>query len=128
MKTFKRSDSTTMSRVVRGGFPDRQFDVDFWQAQGDEAIFEAETIRLLQSFPVELAITTRHLQRWIPDGAVAEVGVGGGCYSEHLARRGCLIHLVDVSQRLLDATCARLREVDLQGQILGADLASARLW
>ncbi len=30
-----------MSRVVRGGFPDRQFDVDFWQAQGDEAIFEA---------------------------------------------------------------------------------------
>lgn len=30
-----------MSRVVRGGFPDRQFDVDFWQQQGDEAIFEA---------------------------------------------------------------------------------------
>ena len=30
-----------MSRVVRGGFPDRQFDVDFWQAQGDEPIFEA---------------------------------------------------------------------------------------
>jgi hypothetical protein len=30
-----------MSRVVRGGFPDRRFDVDFWQRQGDEAIFEA---------------------------------------------------------------------------------------
>ncbi len=30
-----------MSRVVRGGFPDRQFDVDFWQQQGDEAIFAA---------------------------------------------------------------------------------------
>jgi predicted nucleotidyltransferase len=30
-----------MSRVVRGAFPDRQFDVDFWQQQGDEAIFEA---------------------------------------------------------------------------------------
>lgn len=30
-----------MSHVVRGGFPDRQFDVDFWQRQGDEAIFEA---------------------------------------------------------------------------------------
>jgi len=30
-----------MSRVVRGGFPARQFDVDFWQQQGDEAIFEA---------------------------------------------------------------------------------------
>lgn len=30
-----------MSRVIRGGFPDRQFDVDFWQEQGDEAIFAA---------------------------------------------------------------------------------------
>jgi hypothetical protein len=29
------------SRVVRGGFPDRQFDVDFWRQQGDEAILEA---------------------------------------------------------------------------------------
>src|SRR5580658_5657278 len=33
--------AATMSRVVRGTFPDRQFDVDFWQQQGDEAIFEA---------------------------------------------------------------------------------------
>lgn len=30
-----------MSRVVRGEFPDRQFDVDFWQLQGDQAIFKA---------------------------------------------------------------------------------------
>jgi len=30
-----------MSRVVRGGFPDREFDVSFWQQQGDQAIFEA---------------------------------------------------------------------------------------
>jgi hypothetical protein len=27
------------TRVVRGGFPDRKFDVEFWQEQGDEAIF-----------------------------------------------------------------------------------------
>src|SRR5580658_4805251 len=33
--------AATMSRVVRGAFPDRQFDVDFWQQQGDQAIFEA---------------------------------------------------------------------------------------
>jgi predicted nucleotidyltransferase len=41
-----------MSRVVRGGFPDRQFDVDFWQQQGDEAIFEAawEMVGLAQEF------------------------------------------------------------------------------
>jgi hypothetical protein len=27
------------TRVVRGKFPDRQFDIDFWQEQGVEAIF-----------------------------------------------------------------------------------------
>jgi len=27
------------TRVVEGTFPDRDFDVEFWQAQGDEAIF-----------------------------------------------------------------------------------------
>jgi predicted nucleotidyltransferase len=42
MKTSGQPPSATqMSRVVRGTFPDRQFDVDFWQQQGDEAIFEA---------------------------------------------------------------------------------------
>lgn len=29
------------TRVVRGQPADRQFDIDFWQAQGDEAIFAA---------------------------------------------------------------------------------------
>lgn len=29
------------TRVVRGGFPDRAFDLEFWQEQGDEAIFHA---------------------------------------------------------------------------------------
>ena len=35
-----------------GSFPDRQFDVDFWQAQGDEAIFDAawELVELAQEF------------------------------------------------------------------------------
>ena len=33
--------SKNMSRVVRGGFPGREFDVVFWQRQGDEAIFGA---------------------------------------------------------------------------------------
>ncbi len=41
-----------MSRVVRGAFPDRQFDVDFWQAQGDVAIFDAawELVELAETF------------------------------------------------------------------------------
>ena len=29
------------TRLVEGRFPDREFDIDFWQEQGDEAIFSA---------------------------------------------------------------------------------------
>jgi hypothetical protein len=29
------------TRLVEGEFPDRSFDIEFWQAQGDEAIFAA---------------------------------------------------------------------------------------
>ena len=29
------------TRLMQGGFPDRSFDIEFWQEQGDEAIFAA---------------------------------------------------------------------------------------
>jgi hypothetical protein len=29
------------TRLVEGTFPDRDFDIEFWQEQGDEAIFSA---------------------------------------------------------------------------------------
>jgi hypothetical protein len=29
------------TRLVERGFPDRSFDIEFWQEQGDEAIFSA---------------------------------------------------------------------------------------
>jgi hypothetical protein len=29
------------TRLVEGAFPDRSFDTEFWQEQGDEAIFSA---------------------------------------------------------------------------------------
>ena len=29
------------TRLVEGAFPDRSFDIEFWQEQGDEAIFRA---------------------------------------------------------------------------------------
>jgi hypothetical protein len=32
---------TWRTRLVEHGFPDRSFDVEFWQEQGDEAIFAA---------------------------------------------------------------------------------------
>jgi hypothetical protein len=53
MKTCKQFVTpTAMSRVVRGSFPDRQFDVDFWQQQGDAAIFEAawEMVEIAEAF------------------------------------------------------------------------------
>ena len=37
--TLRRPDLKT--RLVENGFPDRSFDIEFWQEQGDEAIFSA---------------------------------------------------------------------------------------
>jgi hypothetical protein len=34
-------DSVWKTRLVEQGFPDRSFDIEFWQARGDEAIFAA---------------------------------------------------------------------------------------
>jgi hypothetical protein len=34
-------DPVWKTRLVENGFPDRSFDIEFWQAQGDEAIFAA---------------------------------------------------------------------------------------
>lgn len=31
-------DVNWRTRLVEGGFPDRSFDIEFWQEQGDEAI------------------------------------------------------------------------------------------
>jgi hypothetical protein len=59
----------------------------------DREIYEIELQRLEVSFPVEREITKRSFEKWIPKGAaIAEIGVGGGHYSEWLVRRGCHIH------------------------------------
>jgi hypothetical protein len=34
-------DSNWKTRLVQGGCPDRSFDIEFWQEQGDDAIFAA---------------------------------------------------------------------------------------
>ena len=92
----------------------------------DTAIFEGELVRLTRDSPVERAITLRWLERLAPaNAAVAEIGVGGGIYSEHLARRGCRLHLVDVSARLLEAAAERLREAGLGESIAGISRESA---
>jgi ubiquinone/menaquinone biosynthesis C-methylase UbiE len=86
----------------------------------DTAIFEAELVRLTRDAPAEYAITRRWLERLVPDGAlVAEIGVGSGLYSECLARKGCSLHLVDISARLLETAADRLRSAGL-GQCITA--------
>src|ERR1017187_9827600 len=92
----------------------------------DTAIFEAELVRLTQDCPVERAITLRWLERLAPARAKgAGIGVGGGIYSEYLARKGCRLRLVDVSARLLDAAAARLRGARLGESIAGISRESA---
>lgn len=92
----------------------------------DTAIFEAELARLPRDCPVERAITLRWLERLAPsDADVAEIGVGGGIYSEFLARKGCRLRLVDVSARLLDAAADRLRAAGLAESIAGISRESA---
>jgi hypothetical protein len=43
-------NSPWKTRLVEGKFPNRDFDVEFWQEQGDEAIFAAawEMVELTQ--------------------------------------------------------------------------------
>lgn len=82
MKTFQQSAASPMSRVVRGGFPDREFDVTFWQQRGDEAIFEAawEMVGLAEEFKgsnVELKPDFKDLLRLLNHNKVSYLIVGG---------------------------------------------------
>ena len=86
----------------------------------DGAAFEAELSRLPRDCPVEMGVTLRWLARVTRAGdVVAEIGVGGGHYTEFLARRACHLHLVDISSRLLDAVHDKLRQAGFDGQIAG---------
>jgi hypothetical protein len=41
MDENEESQPRWKTRLVEGRFPDREFDIDFWQEQGSEAIFSA---------------------------------------------------------------------------------------
>lgn len=95
-------------------------------AHYDGAGYDFEVTRLEKLGPVERAMTERVLARLIPAGSVvADVGVGAGHYDEFLARRGCSLHLVDVSQRLLGTALERLRGCGGAELVLDATVASA---
>ncbi len=92
----------------------------------DRSILEFEKTRLERDAPVEWAMTARYLERYVPRRAtVADIGVGVGHYAELLARRGCAVHLTDISEQLLHAAQARLREAGLADHIAGVERASA---
>jgi ubiquinone/menaquinone biosynthesis C-methylase UbiE len=101
--------------------------------QGDAALVgrhydscvDAEAARLEKYSPVEYAITLRYFSRLLPPGnTIAEVGVGTGHYAEFFARRGCTLHLVDVSEGLLQAARNRLRSCGLEQNIGSVHRAS----
>jgi 2-polyprenyl-3-methyl-5-hydroxy-6-metoxy-1,4-benzoquinol methylase len=78
--------------------------------------------------PVDYAITVRHLRRRFRDATtVIEVGVGGGLYSEMLARQGHQLCLVDVSAKLLDAAVERLRACGLEKQVISVERVQVKL-
>jgi ubiquinone/menaquinone biosynthesis C-methylase UbiE len=86
----------------------------------NETVFADELTRLPVECPIELGITLRWLRRVAKAGDIAaEIGVGGGHYTEFLARVGCRLHLVDVSERLLKAAAERLRTAGFEDRILG---------
>jgi 2-polyprenyl-3-methyl-5-hydroxy-6-metoxy-1,4-benzoquinol methylase len=92
----------------------------------NQNIFDYELVRLQEHSPVEFAITARYLRRWVPEqSTVVDVGVGAGHYAELLARRGCSLYLIDIAQKLLDTTFARLQTAHLEQQVLGIQQASA---
>jgi hypothetical protein len=41
MRRRASQNAKWQTRLVEGEFPDRDFDIEFWQKQGDEAIFRA---------------------------------------------------------------------------------------
>jgi hypothetical protein len=50
------------TRLVQGGFPDRDFDVEFWQEQGTQAIFDAAWEPIEMAEEVEYGREPTHRQ------------------------------------------------------------------
>ena len=93
----------------------------------DDNIFDYELERLERHSPVEFELTLRALSRWLPRTAevAVEVGVGSGAYSSWLASRNIGVHLVDVSEKLLETAASRLERQGFGGRIAGRHHLSA---
>ena len=91
-----------------------------------DVTFDYEAIRLTEYAPIEFGLTKRYLDKIIPDRAVvADIGVGTGHYAELLAKKDCTLYLIDLSQRLLEATRTRLQKCNCDRQIIATYNISA---
>jgi len=70
-------------------------------------------------------MTARYFNRWIPEqSTVVDIGVES-VTMQNYSQRGCLLYLIDISQKLLDTTYARLKAANLEQQVLSVQRASA---
>jgi hypothetical protein len=72
-------DSVWKTRLVEHGFPDRSFDIEFWQAQGDEAIFAAawELVELAEEMNMAENTHYKELLQLLNESQVEYLIVGG---------------------------------------------------
>ncbi|HYA64570.1 MAG TPA: nucleotidyl transferase AbiEii/AbiGii toxin family protein [Candidatus Sulfotelmatobacter sp.] len=72
-------NSAWKTRLVERGFPDRRFDIEFWQEQGDEAIFAAawEMVELAEEISHGRKPTLRELLQLLNEFEVEYLIVGG---------------------------------------------------
>ena len=72
-------NSPWKTRLVQGGFPDRSFDIEFWQEQGDEAIFAAawEMVELAEEIKHGRKPTLQELLQLLYEFEVEYLIVGG---------------------------------------------------
>jgi len=69
-------------------------------------------------------MTARYFNRWIPEqSTVVDIELSRSL-CRITAQRGCLLYLIDISQKLLD-THARLKAANLEQQVLSVQRASA---
>ena len=93
----------------------------------DQNVLAYEQDRLELYCPVEFALTLRALSRFMAHSAkvAVDIGVGSGAYSLWLASRGIDVHLVDVSQKLLQAAVHRLEREGYEKRIASRNHLSA---
>lgn len=101
-------------------------EIDSVATHYNTTILNYELERLEIHSPVEKTMMLLLLEKVHFQGChVLDVGVGNGHYAQYLAENGCYLHLVDISEALLDATVKKLEKCGLTNQIASCNVTSA---